>query len=399
MVYYINMYCEATFIDLNQHGVSPRYDMLMPSVFKLNYITPVGNNMEIDFSEIIYLQDPNWQDLSADYEQFLLSMTGPTVIDITGLDPQKCRVVTTLLQGSEPSGLIALHRWLTTRDVNELPRTNLRFIICSVEAACIKPLLSKRFIEGSKDINRCFGNVSPAQHKSQEQNGCYERAQLIKRAIQEVSPEVVIDLHNAASPCPTFAVSSVITPDTISVASLFCQTLILSGLQLGSLVEQKFSCPTITIECGGRIDEQAHEVAYAGISHLAKCEKLDSIQQEKNIEIISLPLRLKLKEDVNLSYASHDEGHSGVTLKQNIDCFNFGGANQDEMIGWVDGNGLDNLQLFNKHGCDVVSEYFYIRENQLVCKQNLRLFKATSDKQVALADCLFYVVKQTPNRI
>ncbi|MBL4899886.1 MAG: hypothetical protein JKX76_09635, partial [Colwellia sp.] len=98
--------------------------------------------MEIDFSELTYLQDPNRLDLHADYEQFLLSMIGPTVIDITGLDTKRCRVITTLLQGSEPSGLIALHRWLTTRDVNKLPQTNLRFIICSVEAACVKPLLS-----------------------------------------------------------------------------------------------------------------------------------------------------------------------------------------------------------------------------------------------------------------
>lgn len=355
--------------------------------------------MEIDFSEINYLQDPSWQDLHADYEQFLLSMTGPTVIDITGVDTRNYRVITTLLQGSEPSGLIALHRWLTTRDEQELPKTNLRFIICSVEAACIKPLLSKRFIDGSKDINRCFGIPAVDENLSQEHDGCYERAQLIEKAVQEVNPEVVIDLHNAASPCPTFAVSSVITPDTISIASLFCQTIILSGLQLGSLLEQKFSCPTITIECGGRIDEQAHEVAYAGINHIAKCERIDGIRQEKNIEIIYLPLRLKVKEGVNLSYASHDEGHSGVTLKQNIDCFNFGGANQDEMIGWIDGNGLENLELINKHECNIIDEYFYIRENQLVCKQNLRLFKATSNKQIALDDCLFYVVKQVNNRI
>ncbi|MEY8214075.1 MAG: hypothetical protein RPR97_06265, partial [Colwellia sp.] len=89
--------------------------------------------MEIDFSEINYLQNPLWQDLHADYEQFLLSMTGPTVIDITGKNKNKCRVINTLLQGNEPSGLIAIHRWLTTRDEKLLPKTNLRFIICSVE--------------------------------------------------------------------------------------------------------------------------------------------------------------------------------------------------------------------------------------------------------------------------
>ena len=59
--------------------------------------------MDIDFSEINYLQDPAWQDLHADYEQFLLSMTGPTVIDITGIHTEMYRVITTLLQGNRCS--------------------------------------------------------------------------------------------------------------------------------------------------------------------------------------------------------------------------------------------------------------------------------------------------------
>ncbi len=355
--------------------------------------------MKIDFNEINYLQDPNWQDLHADYEQFLLSMIGPTIIDITGLKTKKCRVITTLLQGSEPSGLIALHRWLTTRNVKELPNTNLRFIICSVEAACVKPLLSKRFVDDSEDINRCFGNQEYDKIQIENQVGSYERAQLIVQTIKDVNPEMVVDLHNAPSPCPTFAISTSITTETISLASFFCQTLVLSDLELGSLMEQDFSCPSITVECGGRFDEQAHEMAYAGICHIATYEYIGYIQPETCIEVIYLPLRLQVSEGVHLSYAEHDEGYSGITLKHNIDCFNFGGANKGEMIGWIDGDGLKNLRLLNKHGCNVIDEYFYTRENQLVCKQNLRMFKATTDKQIALKDCLFYVVKQTNNRI
>jgi hypothetical protein len=353
--------------------------------------------MEIDFGEISYLQDPSWQDLHADYEQFLLSMIGPTVIDITGLDSKKCRVITTLLQGSEPSGLIALHRWLTTRDVKKTPKTNIRFVICSVEAACVKPLLSKRFIDGSKDINRCFGEKVSGDFKIEKYPGCYERAELIERAIQDVNPEMVLDLHNAPSPCPTFAISSVITTETILLVSFFCNTLILSDLQLGSLMEQDFSCPFITIECGGRFDEQAHEVAYEGICRIVNCEDINSIQPEKHVEVIFRSLRLRVKEGVNLSYAEHDEGYSGITLKKDIEHFNFGGAIQDQMIGWIDGKGIENLYLLDKKGSNVISDYFYTRENQLVCKQNLRLFKATSDKQAALNDCLFYVVKHITN--
>ena len=49
--------------------------------------------MQIDFSEITYLKDPKWQDLHADYVRFLLSMTGPTVIDITGKNTVKGKII------------------------------------------------------------------------------------------------------------------------------------------------------------------------------------------------------------------------------------------------------------------------------------------------------------------
>lgn len=351
--------------------------------------------MDIDFSEINYLKDPTWQDLHADYEQFLLSMTGPTVIDISGKDQGKCRVFTALLHGNEPSGIIAMHRYLTEILPEDKPTTNLRFIICSVEAAASKPLFSHRFISGGIDINRCFGKDSASKCQDDEHKGYYQRASLIEQAIREVDPEMVIDLHNSSSSGPTFAISSVVTTETLSLASLFCQTLILSDLSMGSIMEQNFDCPFITIECGGCKDEQAHEIAFSGISQVAQCGNIGYIHQEKPVEVIYRPLRLQLKQEIALSYAQHDEGYSGVTLKDNIECFNFGSAHQDDMIGWIDGNGLDNLQLIDKSGKNVLDEYFYARENQLVCRHNLRLFKATTNKNTAMNDCLFYVVKLT----
>lgn len=352
--------------------------------------------MDIDFNEINYLKDPTWQDLHADYEQFLLSMTGPTVIDISGIDESKCRVFLTLLHGNEPSGVIAIHRYLTEVLEERKPTTNLRFIFCSVEAASSKPLFNRRHIKGGMDINRCFG-VKPPEHCSELLQGYYKRASLIENAINEVNPEMVVDLHNSPGPSPTFGICSVITRETLSLTSLFTQTLILSDLNMGTIMEQNFNCPFITIECGGRQDEQAHEIAFSGIQQVALCEDSCSIPDEKLVEIIYQPLRLQLKNQVNLSYAKHDEGYKGITLKDNIECFNFGSANRDEMLGWVDGDGLDNLQLLDKSGNNVIEDYFYTRENQLVCRYNLRVFKATTNKKAATNDSLFYVVKTASN--
>ena len=341
--------------------------------------------MDIDFSEMTYLTNPDALTLKADYQQFLLSLSGPTIIDISGSDPQKCRVVTTLLHGNEPSGLIAVHRWLTSQNELPTPATNIRIIICSVEAACEAPLLTHRYCPDGLDINRCFNNTT--------ENGYYQRARLIKQAITEVSPECVIDLHNTPGSAPAFAVSGVITPEVLSLTSFFCDTIILSNLKIGALMEQPFNCPVLTIECGSSGDEQSHETAFQGINQLATCQSIDHYNQETNVDIISKPFRLQLKDNVPLSYSEHDEGHEGVTLKSAIEQFNFGNARKDQMLGWVDEHGLDNLQLYNDAHDNVLRDYFSLRENQLVCATNMKIFMATANKSAAMDDCLFYLVK------
>lgn len=367
--------------------------------------------MEIDFDEINYVTEPTWREIHADYEQFILSLTGPTVIDISGIDNTKCRVFVTLLQGNEPSGVIAMHRYLEQQN-KVIPQTKIRFIICSVEAACSRPLFTKRYLDEGVDINRCFNHgddykaiidkldVDSKLIITQKTKVNYQkRASLIEKAIREVSPEMIIDLHNSNTSGPAFTITSLVNTNTLSIASFFSSTLILSDLQIGSMMEKNFHCPFVTIECGNSKDEQAHEVAYAGIKKAICCKRIDFIHQERPVEVIYRPLRLKLNQAINLSYAEYDKGNKGVTLKSHIECFNFGSAHQDEMLGWVDGNGLKNLKLMDKNGLNVLHEYFYIRENQLVCRCDLRLFKATRNKANAMNDCLFYIVKTDKNAI
>ncbi|MGB0936843.1 MAG: hypothetical protein ACPGTQ_05265 [Colwellia sp.] len=349
--------------------------------------------MTIDFNEITHLVDPSLNSLLADFEQFLLSLTGPTVIDIGGVDDSRTIVITTLLQGNEPSGFIAIHRWLTDRDVNIKPKTNMRFILCSVEAASKRPLFIHRSFNSSLNINRCFTTPAHLSTLPHNEACCYERARLIEQAIREVSPIVIIDLHNATSPSPAYAISAIVTNEILSLTGLFCQSLVLSDLTMGSLMEVPFDCPFITIECGYKDDIQSHERAYWGISELAKIDKIDSIKNQRHINVKYKPLRLCLKDGTKLAFANADEGFKGVTLKSDIDYFNFGHIYQDEMIGWVDSQGLNNLQLIDKDGTNIVGQYFYVRENKLLCKNTYQLLKATSNVADATSDCLFYVTR------
>lgn len=340
--------------------------------------------MNIEFNEIAYLKDPDELTLKADFQQFLLSLDVPTIIDVTGKNTDICRVIVTLLHGNEPSGLIAIHRWLTTDYLDMQPETNLRFIVCSVEAASKTPILTHRYLDNGKDLNRCFGTKKNTSY--------YTRANLIAKAIAEVSPEVVIDLHNTSGSGPAFSVSPELSPLGLSVTALFCDTIILSGLQLGALMEQDFDCPIVTVECGGSNDEQAHEVAYYGIAQLSKSSMLSNLPTSKQVNIVYKPLRLQLRSHRSLSYSCKNEGLYGVTLCSKIEQFNFGGAKEGQLLGWLDEKGLANLQLLDDSNNNVVEDFFTVRDNQLVCATNMQIFMATTNKAIAINDCLFYVV-------
>ena len=342
--------------------------------------------MIIDFTDINYLKDPDFSIVKADYEQFLLSLDGLTIMDITGKDTSKCRVIVTLLYGDEPSGVIALHRLLESCVQLSTP-TNLRFIICSVEAASLAPLCAHRFLNNeSNDINCLFGQ------SDNNNEGYISRARLIESKIKEVSPEAIIDLRNTPGSSPAFAFSHVVTPEILTLASFFTSSLVLTQINKGTLLAQDFSGPILRVECGDKRDEQAHEVAYQGIKTFIECPNLLTHHQEQEVKIIYKPLRLQLAQDVELHFGIHDEGELGVTLKDNIDLLNYGGAQAGQMIGWVDQHGLENLQLLNDVNQNVINDYFYLRDNQLVVKKAIKVFMAHTNESFTSNRCLFYLV-------
>jgi len=342
--------------------------------------------MALNDFDFCHLINPEQSTLKADYMQFLLSLDGPTIIDVKRNDRQDWIVMTTLLHGNEPSGLIAIHRWLT--EAGSLPclSVNVRILICSVEAATYNTLLSNRTLPDGHDINRCF---------SQKKNDFYhQRAAKVIELINELKPSAVLDLHNTSGSGPAFAVATFVTPDVLSLASFFTDTLILSDIKLGALMEVDFNCPTITIECGGRAEEQSHEIAYRGIKSLCNSDDFAKGSSNNKVQVVCQPLRLELNGNPNLSFNMHDEGEDGVTMLSNIEQFNFGPIREEQLIGWTDDKGLHNLSIIDKSGKNKVKEYFKLRGNQLLNRVPLRIFMATSDTKIAKSDCLLYL---TPN--
>jgi hypothetical protein len=264
----------------------------------------------------------------------------------------------------------------------------MRFIICSVEAAQSLPAFSHRYLINGIDINRCFD--------TKLSRGYYLRAKLIAQAIEEVSPELVVDLHNTSGSGPAFAVCIEITGNALAIISLFCQSVIISGIKLGALMEQNFNCPVITVECGGAQDKLAHQVAFQGIKQLAEMNDINPSAKQSIkplVRVIHQPLRVKLRAEICLHYAWSNEGYTGVTLLPSIEQTNFDGAKRGQSLGWIDELALDNLELVDDDQNNVIDDYFIAKDNKFICKQDMKIFMATKNKAIAKADCLFYIVK------
>jgi len=345
-----------------------------------------------DFSTFEHLHDPSPEVLGDDHEAFLARLQRPMCITLSGDDPTRTRVLVTLLHGNEPSGFIALHRWLRAR---KRPATQIVCLIGSVEAARQAPRFSHRALPGARDLNRCFrppfDTDAPGALAGQ-----------MLTLIHQLQPEAVIDVHNTSGSGPSFAVAINDDAHHLALVSLFTRRLVLTNLRLGALMEiSEHLVPTVTIECGGRLDDNAHTVAWAGIDHYFMRENLwDALPANDAIDVMHNPVRLELTEACTLVYAREPRSDVALTLRPDIEHHNFGTTPAGTHLGWIHGAGLHDLFIARNtaHTC-VLADLVSLSGGELRTRRPLKLFMITTNPVIAKSDCLFYAVEETGREI
>ncbi|MEO0444340.1 MAG: succinylglutamate desuccinylase, partial [Pseudomonadota bacterium] len=146
---------------------------------------------------IKFIHNPEATVVGDNVEQFLRWLAGPSCIVLGGQDNSRCRAVVTLLHGNEPSGSMALFKWLKEK---HQAHTKTIFIIVSVETALTPPLFHYRTLPDQLDINRCF---RPPFDSKQGQ-----LAKAILEVLDHYSPEALIDIHNTSGSGPAFGVAT-----------------------------------------------------------------------------------------------------------------------------------------------------------------------------------------------
>ena len=311
---------------------------------------------------------------------FLRSLEGLTVIDINGLDQTRCRVVTTLIHGNEPSGLIAIHLWLSGQQV---PAVNLRIIICNPEAAQMKPVFTHRFIDNSYDLNRFFS------HPRGLPSPVAQRASKILELVKEVSAEAIIDIHNTSGTSPSFSVSVKDSRQHIQLAALFNKKLIITELQVGAIMEQDVGSPIITVECGGANDKTSHTIATNGLQKYFQQSDIFS-NARPEISIYRNPVRVILTNDASVGFASQPLATTDITLRQDIEDFNNRILPKGEFIGWYQSKQDNLLSAQNHQANEIIQQLIEYRKGQIYAASEQQLFMVTKHSEIASKDCLFY---------
>ena len=330
-----------------------------------------------------FIRNPLATELGNNVEEFLRWLGGPSCLLLEGEDNRRTRALVTLLHGNEPSGVLALFDYLKT---GRRPAVNIVCVVASIGAALEPPVFSHRMLPRARDLNRCF------RPPFEDAQGVL--AEEILEILNMHRPEAVVDMHNTSGSGPSFGVCTHMDSQHDALVSLFTQRLIISNLGLGALMEtSEKSRPTVTVEVGGRQDEDAHALAYEGLCRYFEADTvLDPAETDWGLELLCDPIRLELNANVTLTYAEAPCDNYDITLKPDIEHHNFGGVTPDTLLGWAR---APERQLFSAQdagGRCAVTRLVRILNGEIYPAQPLKLFMITNNAAIAHSDCLFYAV-------
>ena len=325
---------------------------------------------------------PSPDDIGEDAIEFLRRLGGPTWLVVPGKDRSRTRAITTLLHGNEPSGLRGLHRWLKT---GTTPAVDVVCCIAAVATALTPPGFANRRLPELRDLNRCF------QPPFDGPEGRLA-AELLAR-LREANPEALVDIHNTSGLGPAYGATTKLDAERMTITGMFAEHLIVTDVHVGALMEAtQNDFPTVTIECGGIRNRTADLVAFEGIATYVSRDDLFFQATAQTITVLKHPIRVRAINGAEIAFADKPLAGVDITLRPDIDRFNYIVLPPSEPLGWLGPRGISALEAFQNETEDIAENLFDLRDGQLFTSRPVRLFMATTDPQIAKDDCLFYAI-------
>lgn len=324
-------------------------------------------------------------DLSGSEREVLARLGRASWWVVPGRDRRRCRLVTTLLHGNEPSGFRAIRTWTAS---SALPEVDILFFLGSVEAALGPPLFRHRARPGGQDQNRCF--LPPFDGPEGR------RAEMLLGLIKRARPEAVVDLHNNTGHSPAYGVGTSVTEEALGLTSLFADRFMHSDIRLGTLMEAldgRFA--SVVIECGRAGDPVADATALAGLDRFVTLEELSlAAAHAPGVEVLSKPLRVHVTDDATLAFDTTPATSATLTIRRDVDRHNFMTMAAGEVVGWVRAGSAWPLRALGASGEDQSRDLFTLIGNELRLRKPIVPVMMTTSAEIARSDCLFYALER-----
>jgi hypothetical protein len=279
-----------------------------------------------------------------------------------------------------------VHAWLRS---GRVPATETLIFIAAVRTALQPPGFAHRFLPGRIDLNRCW--LGPWEGRAGEFAG-----EVLHR-IRACEPESLVDLHNNTGHSPAYGVGPAAGPAELGLASLFADRFVRNNLRLGTLIEAtRAEFPSISVECGRAGDEAADATALAGIErYLAAGDLAETIAAAAPVALYQDPVRVAVRSRVELAFGDAPVEGADFTVARDIDCHNFERLGPGVRIGWLGRRRLWPIEAMGEGGIDLSRDLFADRDGVLETRRDVVPIMMTTNRQNALDDCLFYVVRPT----
>jgi len=317
-------------------------------------------------------------------EGFLRALGGPAWIAVPGHDRSRCRVVSTLLHGNEPSGVRAVHGWLRS---GERPAVDTVLFVASVAAALEPPGFAHRTLFGERDLNRCF--LPPFQGEA----GALAHDVLAR--VRALRPEALVDLHNTTGHTPPYGVGPRCDPARLALTALFAARYVESDLRLGALIEAiEDEVPSVVVECGMAGEPEPDRVAREGLARFLSAETLPLDPEQTTppdaLSVVTGPIRVGLQPGLELRYAEGPAAGADLTIDADIDRHNFEPVPPGATIGWLGRSGRWPLVATRADGAEVSRDLFRECDGRVEARAGFVPIMMTTDPEIAVQDCIFY---------
>ncbi len=304
--------------------------------------------------------------------------SGPTLLHLPGRRPEPL-FVAVLLHGNEPSGFLALQRFLRVMENRPLPRALSIFI---GNIAAVRE--NVRSLNGQPDYNRIWCPGPLPEHQMAHQ----VMAEMVRKGVF-----ASIDFHNNTANNPHYGCTSHLDNASLNLAYLFSRDMVFFQ-QPETVLSNAFAelCPSVTVECGpaDAIDGIKRARAY-----LERCIHLEHIPEtpltSDQINLYRTVAVMYIKPGIPFGFGA---GNGTIRFDPDLDRLNF----QELPTGFrlADLSLIEQpaLVVLDNQKKPVFDDYFTQKNGHLLTRQPVIPAMMTTNHDNIRKDCLGYIMER-----